>query len=308
MTPRNGESGVDGTTYDAIPSPLGHTKFPLDAPRNAVCRSLVSPLLSRKFDRIALRTAARDDQVSRRLSNSIPCAASNRALRLSAQFRRWGIVFAGDVRPREPQVMEYVSLPSTSEPPPWDRLMRAFLTLLQTDDPRTAGDAVAELFFDDPWFRDLISRRAKHAVDTQSVPSNWRKDLEQEISLLFVQKADKKPDLHVNLDVVEIHFGGWVWTIIDHLCAEAVKRLHRVYRADGDVLDDLACSPQQDIAARIDMRLLIAGLPPLTRTILTLFDEGHTLTEIAEFLDEPYWRVSKIYRKAVARLRDQLLD
>lgn len=204
--------------------------------------------------------------------------------------------------------MEYDSLPSTSEPPPWDRLMRAFLTLLQTGDPRTAGDAVAELFFSDPWFRDLIVRRSKRAAETRAIPSNWRKDLEQEISLLFVQKAEKTPDLHVNLDVVEEHFGGWMWTIIDHLAAEAVKRLHRFYRSDETLLDEFACSPQPEIVTRIDMKMLIAELPPLTKTILTLFDEGYTQREIAEILDEPYWRVGNIYRKAVAQLRERLRD
>ena len=204
--------------------------------------------------------------------------------------------------------MEYDSLPSTSEPPPWDRLMRAFLTLLQTDDPRTAGDAVVELFFDDPWFRDLVVRRSKRAAETRAIPNNWRKDLEQEISLLFVQKAEKTPDLHVNLDVVEEHFGGWVWTIIDHLAAEAVKRLHRVYRSDETLLDDFACSPQRDIATKIDVYALIAQPPPLTQAVLKLFDEGYTLKEIAKLVDEPYWRVCEIRQEAVACLRERLGD
>lgn len=204
--------------------------------------------------------------------------------------------------------MEYDSTSSTSEPPPWDRLMRAFLALLQTGDPRTAGDSVAELFFDNPWFHDLIVRRAKRAVETHAIPGNWRKDLEQEISLLFIQKAEKTPDLHVNLDVVEEHFGGWVWTIIDHLAIEAVRRLHRVYRSDEILLDDFACSPERDIATKIDVSLLIAELPPLAQTILTLFDQGHTLGAIARLVDEPYWRVCSIYRNAVAHLRDRLRE
>lgn len=204
--------------------------------------------------------------------------------------------------------MEYDSAPSTPEPPPWDRLMRAFLTLLQTEDPRTAGDAVVELFFGDPWFHDLIVRRAKHAAETRAIPSNWRKDLEQEVSLAFIHKAEKTPDLHVNLDVVEEHFGGWVWTIIDHLAVEAVKHLHRVYRSDEILLDEIACSPQPETATKIDVKLLIAELPTLPRIILTLFDEGHTLREIAKIVDEPYWRVCKLYRNAVAHLRGRLRD
>ncbi|MGH7136270.1 MAG: sigma-70 family RNA polymerase sigma factor [Pirellulales bacterium] len=204
--------------------------------------------------------------------------------------------------------MEYDSTPSTSELPPWDRLMRAFLTLLQSEGPRTTGESVCDLFFGDPWFCELVERRAKQAVNAHAVPSSCRDDLEQEISLLFLQKADKTPDLHVNFDVVETHFGGWIWTIIDRLCAEAVQHLHRVYRFEGNVLDDIECSTRQHEQSKIDIGLLIARLPQMTQTILTLFDEGYTLKEIAELVDEPYWRVCGIYREAVAFLRDRLRD
>lgn len=204
--------------------------------------------------------------------------------------------------------MENDSFPSAPEHPPWDRLMRAFLALVQTDDPRTAGHSVAELFFGDPWFCELVARRAKQAADTHAVPSAWRNDLEQEISLLFLQKCEKTPDLHVNLEVVESHFGGWIWTIIDHLSVEAVQRLHRVYRSEGNVLDDAACSIQRDIATKIDLSLLVAELPPLTQTILALFDEGYTRKEIADLVDEPYWRVCDTCQKAVAYLRERLRD
>lgn len=204
--------------------------------------------------------------------------------------------------------MEYDSTPSTSEPPPWDRLMRAFLTLLQSDGPRTTGDSVCDLFFGDPWFCELVERRAKQAVDAHAVPSNYRDDLEQEISLLFIQKTDKTPDLHVNLDVVESHFGGWVWTIIDRLCAEAIQHLHRVYQTEDNLLDDVESSTKLGEETKIDIGLLIAGLPQTTQTILALFDEGYTLREIAELVDEDYWRVCKTFREAVAFLQRRLRD
>ncbi len=204
--------------------------------------------------------------------------------------------------------MEYDSTPSTSELPPWDRLMRAFLTLLQSDGPRTTGDSVCELFFGGPWFCDLVERRAKQAVDAHALRSGCRDDLEQEIALLFLQKAHKQPDLHVNLDVVEGHFGGWVWTIIDRLCAEAIQHLHRVYRFEGNLLDEVESTTKQNEETKIDIGLLIAGLPQATQAILALFDEGYTLTEIAELVDEQYWRVCETFRKAVAFLRDRLSD
>lgn len=206
------------------------------------------------------------------------------------------------------QAMEHDSTPSTSEPPPWDRLMRAFLTLLRTDGPRTTGDSVCDLFFDDLWFCELVEHRAKQAVAAHAVPSSCRHDLEQEIALLFLQKAHKTPDLHVNLDVVEGHFGGWVWTIVDRLCAEAIQHLHRVYPSKDNLLDDVESSTKLGEETKIDIGLLIARLPRLTQTILALFDEGYTLREIAKLVDEDYWRVCKTFREAVAFLRSRLRD
>jgi DNA-directed RNA polymerase specialized sigma24 family protein len=204
--------------------------------------------------------------------------------------------------------MEYDSLPPAPELPSWDRLMRAFLTLLQTDGPRTRGDSVCELFFDDPWFQDLVARRAKHAVDVHTAPSDCRDDLEQEISLLFLQKARKTPDMHVNLEVVESHFGGWIWTIVDRLCIEAIQRLHRIYLFDGELLDDVPGSTKESRDIKIDVGLLVGELPMLTQTILAFFNDGYTLKEIADLVDEKYWRVCELYRGAIVFLRERLGD
>lgn len=205
--------------------------------------------------------------------------------------------------------MEYDSTPSTSERPPWDRLMRAYLTLLQSDGPRATGDSVCDLFFGDPWFCDLVERRAKQAVDAHALPGSCRDDLEQEISLLFLQRAHKTPDLHVNFDVIESHFGGWVWTIIDRLCAEAAQHLRRVHRsAEESLVNDVESTAEQNELTKIDIGFLMAELPQTAQAILALYDEGYTLREIAQLVNDRYWRVCETFRDAIAFLRDRLRD
>ena len=44
----------------------------------------------------------------------------------------------------------------------------------------------------------------------------------------------------------------------------------------------------------------------LVRTVLSLFDEGHTIKEIAIMLDEKYWKVYDAYRRGVEFLREKL--
>lgn len=192
--------------------------------------------------------------------------------------------------------------------PSWHRLMQAFLTMLQTDRPLATGRAVCELFFNDPWFHNLLKRRARQAVNSHAVPSDCLEELEQEISLLFLQRACKTPDLHVKFDVAESRFGGWIWTIIDHLCIEAIRRLHRLYRLRSGLPEELAVAKKEARDMTIDLNLLVAELPIQMQTILGLFNEGYTLKEISELVGEHYWRVCELYRKAVSFLQERLRD
>jgi hypothetical protein len=206
------------------------------------------------------------------------------------------------------KVMEHDSSLRGWDRPPWDGLLRAFLALLDADGPRPRGDAVCDLFFADPWFLELIARRARQAVAAHAVPEDCLKDLEQEISLVFVERVSRTPDLHVDRELVEGHFGGWVWTIIDRSCIKAIQRLHRLYGFEKNVMHEVAASPKWDLDKAADVRMLVQELPPLSQAILSLFDEGYNLKDIAEIVGEEYWKVCELYRKAVAYLRQRLCD
>lgn len=202
--------------------------------------------------------------------------------------------------------MEKDSSVSGSEHPPWERLMRAFLRVLETEEAQGRAGAVCELFFSEFWFQQLVERRARRSIELHAVPSDWREDLEQQISLLFLQKVEHSPDLRVDRQIVEAHFGGWIWTIVDHLGAKAVQQLHRLYRVEGNSLDDVASATKANLDVKIDLGFALAELPPLTRTILSLYDEGHTLAEIADLVGEKPWRVYETFANAVARLKGRL--
>lgn len=201
--------------------------------------------------------------------------------------------------------MEKDSSPSGSEHPPWEGLMRAFLRLLETEKAHDQAGAVCELFFNELWFQQLVERRVRRSVESHAVPCDWRQDLEQQISLLFVQKVQHSPDLHVDRKIVEAHFGGWMWTIVDHLGVKAVQQLHRLYRLDGKLVDD-ASATKANLDVKIDLGFALADLPPLTQTILSLYDEGHTLTDIADLVGEKYWRVRDTFLNAVSHLKARL--
>ena len=203
--------------------------------------------------------------------------------------------------------MENDPSPFGPELTPQQRLKEAFLALLKTEESQRA-EAVSDLFLDDPWYQDLVHRRTRQAVANHVVPGNFQDDLAQEMSLLLIQKARRSPDLHVNAAMVEEHFGGWVWTIVDHLCVEAVKRLHRIFRSQGCLAVDVALAKKQQLDRKIDLAMELAKMPLLTRTVLSLYDEGYSLKEIAQRLDHKYWKICEAYRAGIAFLRDKIGD
>lgn len=203
--------------------------------------------------------------------------------------------------------MEKDSSLSGSEHPPWERLMRAFLRLLETEEAQDQAAAVCDIFLNELWFQQLVERRARRSVESHAIPCDWHEDLEQQISLLFVQKVQHSPDLHVDRQVVEAHFGGWIWTIIDRLGVNAVQQLHRLYRGEGKIVDD-ASAAKTNLDVKIDLGFALAELPPLTRTILSLYHQGHTLPEIADLVREKYWRVRDAFLSALAQLKERLGD
>ena len=192
---------------------------------------------------------------------------------------------------------------SGGEHPPWECLRDAFLGLLEADGPRVCSKQICELFFADSWFLGLVEQRARQAVESHVVPRNCREDLEQTILVLFLLKARRAPDLHVKRDLVKEHFGGWIWSVVDDLGLQAIRTIRRLYRFEATLFDDVASRGKQNLDRQVDVKLLVAELPKLTQTILSLFDEGHNLTEIADLVGEKYWKVCQLHRDAIAYLR-----
>ena len=195
---------------------------------------------------------------------------------------------------------------SGGEHPPWECLRDAFLALLEADGPRVCGDQICELFFADSWFQGLVEQRARQAVESGAVPHACREDLEQVILLLFLQKARSTPDLRVKHELVTEHFGGWIWSVVKDLGLQGIRSIRRLYRVESGLLEDVVSPNKPDLDEHVDLNLLIAELPILTQSILSLVKEGHTLKEIADLVGEKYWRVCELHRNAVEHLRQRL--
>ncbi|HQU41529.1 MAG: hypothetical protein B7Z73_00110 [Planctomycetia bacterium 21-64-5] len=184
--------------------------------------------------------------------------------------------------------------------------MDAFLDLLEREGPRLSGRQVCDLFSADSWFQAVVEKRTWQAVESGAVPRHCREDLEQTVLLLFVQEARASPDLHVKPELAKEHFGGWIWRMVDDLCLQAVRTVRRHDRFEGSLAEDVVSRDKRSIDRQIDVKLLVAELPILTQTILSLFDEGYSLTEIADRMGEKYWKVYKLYQDAIAYLRKHL--
>lgn len=116
------------------------------------------------------------------------------------------------------------------------------------------------------------------------------------------------PDLHVDREMVDAHFGGWIWTIVNHLGIEAVQRLHRLYRVQSHSVGDRAIERKENLELKVELSIAMAELPPLTRTILQLYDKGYKLTEIAMLVNEKYWKVFELFRRGIEFLQERIAD
>ncbi len=140
------------------------------------------------------------------------------------------------------------------------------------------------------------------------MPRDWGDDLRQEIALLFAQKVGRSPDLHVDRQKVEEHFGGWAWTMVERLGSNAIEGLHRRYRVESALAVDSARQRKQDVEVKVALSMAMSELPPLTRKILELYDKGYKLTEIAALTGEKYWKVVELFQQGIDHLKDRLTD
>lgn len=104
-------------------------------------------------------------------------------------------------------------------------------------------------------------------------------------------------------------FATWVFGIARNTCIDEYRRRkRRAWDEPGDVVDDAAPSPLQNVVHTQRAGILeeaLSSLPPMYREILVLYHFEHRkYTEIAEILELPLGTVMNRIFRARKKLRD----
>ncbi len=107
----------------------------------------------------------------------------------------------------------------------------------------------------------------------------------------------------------ERSFSTWVFGIARNTCIDEYRRRkRRAWDEPGDVVDEAAPSPLQDVVRLQRATILedaLVALPPMYREILVLYHFEHRkYTEIAEILELPLGTVMNRIFRARKKLRD----
>ena len=165
---------------------------------------------------------------------------------------------------------------------------------------------VWRLLVEHPWYQVELHQTAKRLVWRAQAPFDWAEDIEHEALLYLAKNLQHAPDLHVDRKLSEAHFSGWLATIIEHDCAQAL----RVRLSHCDSMTQLSEHPDlksvASIELLIDLKMAISNLPPRIRTVVELYGHGWSLREIAADLDISYWQAYRTLRTALRHLRSVL--
>jgi RNA polymerase sigma factor (sigma-70 family) len=162
---------------------------------------------------------------------------------------------------------------------------------------------VWQLLIGHPWYQAELHSAAVRLLDRVHAPTESPGNIEHEAMLVLAQELRRAPDLHLDPAQAEESFAGWLATIIQHDCAQALRILH------PPIGHPIALPQRFEIAERIrhvegeiDLSMALQELPDAIRIPLELYSHGKSLAEIAESLGISYWQAYRALRRGLKRL------
>ncbi|QDU73719.1 hypothetical protein Pan97_07180 [Bremerella volcania] len=165
-------------------------------------------------------------------------------------------------------------------------------------------EKVWHLLISHPWYQITLQTQAQNVLRKQRLPINWHEDVQQDAMLLLARSLRHRADLRVDLDQVHECFAGWMARIIARDCQEAVRQMRRQFMREQSMPDIVPLEMDRlPLDAKIDISLKIQQLNDPERTILTLWSEGFSVTDIANRLALSYQRTYYLWRRGTRQLR-----
>ncbi len=135
----------------------------------------------------------------------------------------------------------------------------------------------------------------------------WTEDVKQDVLVRLANKLRRIPDLRMDRTRAEVHFAGWLNTIILRDCRMAVRQLRRLHCRTFPLQEDRAGDdPSTALDARIDLNQALNELDDAESSVILLYAQGYTIREIALALDYSTSKTYRIVQRATVRIERRL--
>jgi DNA-directed RNA polymerase specialized sigma24 family protein len=185
--------------------------------------------------------------------------------------------------------------------PALQELRDQFFRILDEGGPeQDVAHKVWVLFIEHPWFQAELKRAERRVLWHVGAHLKWAADIEQEVVVMLREKLSRKPNLGVNRAKAERQFSGWLATIIERTCRDAVRAmLVRETRIVADVrLIAAAQAKPTHLADTLDLAEAIGSLPRRCQIVVFLQAQKFSVRQIARILKTSKSDIGRLLQEA----------
>ena len=186
-------------------------------------------------------------------------------------------------------------------------LRHRFLALLDSAPSETLWKEIWTLFVSHQWVHIRLERCARTALRGSYMSEQWLDDVKQDVYVRLAGKLQRSLDLNLDRAKAEVHFAGWLNTILLRDCQMAVRQLRRLYCRTLPLLEDrTGADPTTSIDARIDFNRALDRLDDAESSVMVLYAQGYTIREIAAAVGFSNSKAYRLIRQASAHMEKGL--
>ena len=187
----------------------------------------------------------------------------------------------------------------------WRDLLPRYLRVITDKSPDSSAIWVEawRVIVEHPWYQMELEGAARRLLCTRGA-LDWLGDVQHDAMLLLARSLQSDPDLGLDPQRIDEHFGGWMGVMIRNDCRQAFRRIHRLFAPSRELFDTHVTADERSrIEDRIDVSRAVDQLAEPGRSILTPHAHGFSVQEISSMLELEYFVAYRAYRRGVEEMR-----
>lgn len=166
---------------------------------------------------------------------------------------------------------------------------------------RQTWENTLQMFFQDPWFENLVEFQARQlAIKHPSPVYDWE-DIRQETIVRFAEAIEKDPSLGCCFQ--RNAYGTFLSRVIANCSQKTIRRVlvKTPIRLD---FNEQQIDNRSEIDDEIDTKELIAQLPKRSRSVLQLLAKGKSCSDIAKINDRTLRTIVRWRQEAINQIHE----